>query len=189
MLEKNKKSYVEAVLNAKNVPVKYAAVLNALLDRAYYSGDGMEVVVNTYVKKQIASSIGMKSPGPVNTAINAMINTGILTVIESGAYGFSHEVFGPGKWGSVKEIRIIQSFGEEETVFSTEIEYMEGYVYRPDRKKQEDAEVESEGVAEGEGREPEEIPETDSRGNADDQNGDIDDKCTEINKQEKYHDF
>lgn len=65
------KAYVSAICNSKNIPPKFHAVLDALLDRAYFNDEFrcMEIVVNTYVKKKVAEKVGLKSPGPVNSCV------------------------------------------------------------------------------------------------------------------------
>ena len=49
-------NYVSAVLQEKNVPEKFSPVMTGILSRSYFNQDAgcMEIVTNTYVKKEIA---------------------------------------------------------------------------------------------------------------------------------------
>lgn len=75
-------NYVSAVLQEKNVPEKFSPVMTGILSRSYFNQDAgcMEIVTNTYVKKEIARKMGLKSPGLVGSGINNLTDAGFLCV-------------------------------------------------------------------------------------------------------------
>ena len=114
--EKSVISYVSTILQSQNVPGKFNPVMAGILSRAYYNQDAkcMEIVTNTYVKKEIAKKAGMKSPGPVSTGLNKLTEAGFLDCIENGVYRLNPVYFGSRPWSEVQEIRIQKYFGAEE---------------------------------------------------------------------------
>ena len=111
--EKATLNYVSAILQRKSVPEKFAPVMAGVLSRAYYNSDEecMEIVTNTYVKKEIAKKIGLKSPGAVSSGLTKLTEAGFLNCIENGVYRLSTAYFGAHPWGDIQEIRITQRFG------------------------------------------------------------------------------
>mgnify|MGYP004470996411 CR=1 FL=1 len=105
--------YVSVILQRKGVPEKFTPVMAGVLSRAYYNSDEecMEIVTNTYVKKEIAKKIGLKSPGAVSSGLAKLTEAGFLDCIENGVYRLSEAYFGIHPWGDIQEIRITQSFG------------------------------------------------------------------------------
>lgn len=114
--EKSVISYVSTILQGQNVPGKFNPVMAGILSRAYYNQDAkcMEIVTNTYVKKEIAKKAGMKSPGLVSTGLNKLTEAGFLDCIENGVYRLNPVYFGFRPWSEVQEIRIQRCFGTEE---------------------------------------------------------------------------
>ena len=114
--EKSVISYVSAILQSQNVPGKFNPVMVGILSRAYYNQDAkcMEIVTNTYVKKEIAKKAGMKSPGPVSTGLNKLTEAEFLECIENGVYRLNPVYVGSRPWSEVQEIRIQKCFGPEE---------------------------------------------------------------------------
>lgn len=114
--EKSVISYVSTILQERNVPGKFSLVMAGILSRAYYNQDArcMEIVTNTYVKKEIAKKAGMKSPGPVSTGLNKLTEAGFLDCVENGVYRLNPVYFGSRPWSEVQEIRIQRCFGVEE---------------------------------------------------------------------------
>ena len=110
--------YVSAVLKEKLVPEKFVPVMAGVLSRAYYNQDAgcMEIVTNTYVKKEIAKKAGMKSPGPVGNGLNKLTEVGFLNCIENGVYRLNPSYFGSRPWTEILEIRIQRCFGTEEKI-------------------------------------------------------------------------
>lgn len=113
--EKSIISYVSTILQERNVPEKFNPVMAGILSRAYYNQDTrcMEIVTNTYVKKEIAKKAGMKSPGPVSTGLNKLTEAEFLECIENGVYRLNPVYFGSRPWSEVQEIRIQRCFGVE----------------------------------------------------------------------------
>ena len=113
--EKSVKSYISTILQEKDVPEKFAAIAAGTLARAYFNQDEgcMEIVTNTYVKKEIAKKLGLKSPGPVGSGLNKLSETGFLKCVENGVYRFNPAYFGNRPWAEVQEIRIQKCFGAE----------------------------------------------------------------------------
>lgn len=113
--EKSVKSYISTILQEKDVPEKFAAIAAGTLARAYFNQDEgcMEIVTNTYVKKEIAKKLGLKSPGPVGSGLNKLSEAGFLKCVENGVYRFNPAYFGNCPWAEVQEIRIQKCFGAE----------------------------------------------------------------------------
>ena len=90
--------------------------MSGVLSRAYYNQDAgsMEIVTNTYVKKEIAKKAGMKSPGSVGSGLNKLTEAGFLNCIENGVYRLNPSYFGSRPWTEILEIRIQRCFGAEE---------------------------------------------------------------------------
>lgn len=111
--EKDTLNYVSAILQGKGAPEKFVPVMAGVLSRAYYNSDEecMEIVTNTYVKKEIAKKIGLKSPGAVSSGLVKLTESGFLDCIENGVYRLSKSYFGIHPWGDIQEIRIMQRFG------------------------------------------------------------------------------
>lgn len=121
-------NYVSAVLQEKNVPEKFSPVMTGILSRSYFNQDAgcMEIVTNTYVKKEIARKIGLKSPGLVGSGINNLTDAGLLMCVESGVYRLSPEVFGKRPWGEVQSISMSRCFCADESEIRLSAVYVDG---------------------------------------------------------------
>ena len=116
LTEKATTGYLAAILQEKNVPEKFVPVLSGILSRSYYNSDAgcMEIVVNTYVKKEIAKKAGLKTPSPVGSGLNKFVDCNLLTCVENGVYRFHPAYFGSRLWAEVQEMRIQRCFRIEE---------------------------------------------------------------------------
>ena len=118
LTEKATTGYLAAILQEKNVPEKFVPVLSGILSRSYYNSDAgcMEIVVNTYVKKEIAKKAGLKTPSPVGSGLNKFVECNLLTCVENGVYRFHPAYFGSRPWAEVQEMRIQKYFGIKEII-------------------------------------------------------------------------
>lgn len=118
LTEKATAGYLAAILQEKNVSEKFVPVLSGILSRSFYNQDAgcMEIVVNTYVKKEIAKKAGLRSPGPVGSGLNKFVEYDLLTCVENGVYRFHPAYFGSRPWAEVQEMRIQKCFGIKETI-------------------------------------------------------------------------
>ena len=146
--EKSVKSYISTILQEKDVPEKFAAIAAGTLARAYFNQDEgcMEIVTNTYVKKEIAKKLGLKSPGPVGSGLNKLSESGFLKCVENGVYRFNPAYFGDRPWAEVQEIRIQKCFGAENSMsilakYGDEfIEFKENPVFLTDESNEKESE-------------------------------------------------
>ena len=98
-----------------------------MLSRAWHDDNGyMVVMLNTYMKKDIAMKAGLKSAGPINGCMNAMCEAGLVKSLGGGAYAFSPEYFGSKDWRSADSVRIVNLFDKDGVSCSTEIDYGDG---------------------------------------------------------------
>ena len=74
------KLYLQDVLYLSDIPNKHTQVLYELLKRSTYAGDknGMQVIVNSYVKNCIKESLGLKNVGSISNAITDLVKGKIL---------------------------------------------------------------------------------------------------------------
>lgn len=65
------KLYLQDILYLSDIPNKHTQVLYELLKRSTYAGDkdGMQVIVNSYVKNCIKDKLGLKNVGSISNAI------------------------------------------------------------------------------------------------------------------------
>lgn len=152
--EKSVKSYISTILQEKDVPEKFAAIATGTLARAYFNQDEgcMEIVTNTYVKKEIAKKLGLKSPGPVGSGLNKLSEAGFLKCVENGVYRFNPAYFGDRPWAEVQEIRIQKCFGIENNMSILAkygdkfIEFKENLVFLTDESNEKESENVDENV-------------------------------------------
>lgn len=108
-------AYVEAVLAMKGISaVKYGKTASEMLDVAYFDDDlgRMAVMLNTGMKKRIATKTGSKSAGPVAFCLDSAVERNLMTQEGDGIYSFSPEYFGTKHWKTLNEIRISRIFGK-----------------------------------------------------------------------------
>ncbi len=102
------KLYLQDVLYLSDVPKKHGQVLCELLKRATYAGekDGMQVIINSYVKNCIKDNLGLKNVGSVSNAITDLVKGKVLYRVGTGAYNFNTYLFGKGDWQDIARLRL-----------------------------------------------------------------------------------
>ena len=102
------KLYLEDVLYLSDIPNKHTQVLYELLKRSTYAGDknGMQVIVNSYVKNCIKDNLGLKNVGSISNAITDLVKGKILYRVGTGAYNFNPYLFGKGDWQDIARLRL-----------------------------------------------------------------------------------
>ena len=97
------KLYLQDILYLSDIPNKHTQVLYELLKRSTYAGDkdGMQVIVNSYVKNCIKDKLGLKNVGSISNAITELVKGKILYRVGTGAYNFNPYLFGKGDWQDV----------------------------------------------------------------------------------------
>lgn len=102
------KFYLQDILFLSDIPNKHEKVLYELLKRASYAGEqnGMEVIVNSSLKRRIASELNMKNIGSISNAITDLVKGKILYRIDVGIYQFNPYLFGKGDWQDVSRLRL-----------------------------------------------------------------------------------
>ena len=102
------KFYLEDIMYLSDIPCKHEKVLYELLKRASYAGDqnGMEVVINSALKRRIAESLGMKNIGSISNAITDLVKGKVLNRMDVGIYQFNPYLFGKGDWQDIARLRL-----------------------------------------------------------------------------------
>lgn len=122
------KLYLEDVLYLSDIPNKHAQVLYELLKRSTYAGDknGMQVIVNSYVKNCIKDSLGLKNVGSISNAITDLVKGKILYRVGTGAYNFNPYLFGKGDWQDIARLRLEVNYDDiKRKSFRAVCEYQE----------------------------------------------------------------
>ena len=109
-----------------DIPNKHTQVLYELLKRSTYAGDkdGMQVIVNSYVKNCIKDKLGLKNVGSISNAITELVKGKILYRVGTGAYNFNPYLFGKGDWQDVSRLRLEVNYDDiKGKTFKTVCEY------------------------------------------------------------------
>lgn len=102
------KLYLNDVVYMSDLPSSNAAVLHQLIGRATYAGEanGMQIIINKYVKEQVKNKLGYKSIGSVENAITQLVKGKILYRIDRGVYNLNPYLFGKGDWQDICRLRL-----------------------------------------------------------------------------------
>lgn len=120
------KVYLQDVVFLSDLPSKHSSILYELLKRATYAGekDGMQVIVNTYLKQKIQETIGFKNLSSINNAITDLVKGKILYRVGTGAYNFNAYLFGKGDWQDIARLRLEIDYNDiQGKTFKTVCEY------------------------------------------------------------------
>ena len=106
------KLYIDDILYLKDLPTKLGNVLNALLPYAVYAKEdrGVEIFLNSAIKRRIISDIGYKSLGSLDNALSQLVSGEILYRHERGVYELNPYLFGKGEWKDIAKRRIEISY-------------------------------------------------------------------------------
>lgn len=97
------KLYLDNILMINNLQSGLQKSLNILLKRMGYDNI---VVLNAYIKKQMAEELGYKSVQPLNNNISKLVQQGIMIRKGTGTYEMNPFLFGRGTWDNIKKIRL-----------------------------------------------------------------------------------
>ena len=102
------KFYLDDILYLSDIPSKHEKVLYELLKKATYAGEsnGMEVVINSSLKRRIAQKLGVKNIGSISNAITDLVKGEVLHRIDVGIYQFNPYLFGKGDWQDISRLRL-----------------------------------------------------------------------------------
>lgn len=127
-------AYITSIMAANEIPAKYVPIVSTMLDMAYYNEDDkcMEIIVITYVKKKIAEKAKLKSTGPVNSAIHALEDAGILKCVDNGVLQFRQEFFGCYNWAEAIEVTLGYVYDKDGVSFFQSIDYGDGPIEMAD---------------------------------------------------------
>lgn len=110
------KLYLKDILYLTDIPNKHESVLYQLLKRMTYAGEknGMEVVVNSSLKRRIAKELGFKNIGSISNAITDLVKGKVLIRKDVGIYQFNSYFFGKGDWQDIANLRLEINYNEIE---------------------------------------------------------------------------
>lgn len=129
------KLYLQDILYLKNLPQKHSKLLLALLKRASYAechinekgeriASGMEVVINSALKRRIMNDLKIKSTGSISNSLTELVKGKVLYRIDTGIYRFNPYLFGKGDWQDIRGLRMNVNYSEiKGRDFKTIVEY------------------------------------------------------------------
>ncbi|MFH5837451.1 replication/maintenance protein RepL [Proteiniclasticum sp. C24MP] len=108
------KLYLQDILYLSDIPNKHERVLYELLKRVTYAGEtnGMEVVINSALKRRIAEELGFKNIGSISNAITDLVKGKIIIRRDTGIYQFNPYFFGKGDWQDIAKLRLEVNYDE-----------------------------------------------------------------------------
>lgn len=113
------KLYLDNILMINNLPNGLQKSLNVLLKRMGYDNI---VVLNAYIKKQMAAELEYKTVQSLNNNINKLVQEGIMTRKGTGTYEMNPFLFGRGTWDNIKKIRLELVFENGQVTQRAQIE-------------------------------------------------------------------
>lgn len=116
------KIYLKDILYLKDLPKSYNPLLLALLKRAGWAKDGMEVSLTAGTKRLIAKELDLKNIRTINNALSNFVKADVLFRIETGVYRFNPYLFGKGDWQDISKLRLQVEYTLEGKTFSTKVE-------------------------------------------------------------------
>jgi hypothetical protein len=114
------KVYLDNILLINNLPSGIQKTLNVLLKRMAYDNI---VVLNAYIKKQMAQELGFSTVQSLNNNINKLVKEGIMNRKGTGTYEMNPFLFGRGSWENIKQIRFEVVFEEGKISQKADFDY------------------------------------------------------------------
>ncbi|WP_144511819.1 replication/maintenance protein RepL [Bacillus thuringiensis] len=114
------KIYLKDIVALNDLPKGLDRVINVLLKVMSY--DNM-IILNSFIKKQMAQELGYKTVQVLNNNINKLVNAEILFRKGTGTYQVNARYFGRGHWHDIQEIRLQQVYSAKGRELKTEITY------------------------------------------------------------------
>jgi len=108
------KFYLQDILYLSDIPNKHESILYELLKRTTYAGDsnGMEVIVNSSLKRRIAKELKFKNIGSISNALTDLVKGKILIRKDVGIYQLNPYLFGKGDWQDISRLRLEIDYNE-----------------------------------------------------------------------------
>ena len=102
------KLYLKDILYFSDLPKGHERVLFELLKRVSYAGDnnGMQIVLNIGVKRQIMSALNLTNVRSINNALSELVKGQILFRVDTGIYKLNPYFFGKGDWQDISRLRL-----------------------------------------------------------------------------------
>jgi len=114
------KLYLKDIVALNDLPKGLDRVINVLLKTMAY--DNM-IILNSFIKKQMAEELGYKTVQVLNNNINKLVNAEILFRKGTGTYQVNARYFGRGHWHDIQEIRLQQTYSANGRDFKADITY------------------------------------------------------------------
>jgi hypothetical protein len=116
------KVYLDNILLINNLPSGIQKTLNVLLKRMAYDN---VVVLNAYIKKEMAKELNFKTVQSLNNNINKLVKEGIMFRKGTGTYEMNPFLFGRGTWENIKKIRFEVIFEDGKVSQKADFDYEE----------------------------------------------------------------
>lgn len=116
------KLYIDNLILINGLPKGTTDTIMELLKYMSYENT---IVLNSYIKKEIAESLGFKTVQSLDNNINKLVKKGILHRIGRGTFRANAFLFGKGDWNDIKQIRFEIVFGKNGIEQKANFEYNE----------------------------------------------------------------
>lgn len=113
------KIYLKDILYLKDLPKSYNPLLLALLKRAGWAKDGMEISLTAGTKRLIAKELNLQNIRTINNALSNFVKADVLFRVETGVYRFNPYLFGKGDWQDISKLRLQIEYTLEGKTFNT----------------------------------------------------------------------
>lgn len=113
------KIYLKDILYLKDLPKSYNPLLLALLKRAGWAKDGMEISLTAGTKRLIAKELNIQNIRTINNALSNFVKADVLFRVETGVYRFNPYLFGKGDWQDISKLRLQIEYTLEGRTFNT----------------------------------------------------------------------
>lgn len=117
------KLYLQDILFLSDLPKAHNTILLALLKRAGWANDGMEISLTAGTKRLMLKELNFKSIRTINNALSDFVRTKILYRIETGVYRFNPYLFGKGDWQDISRLRLTIDYSFQGKTFGSIISY------------------------------------------------------------------
>ena len=115
------KLYIDCICNFKGLRKGLSPIFIALLKYMTYADiedeyGGQVIAVNSYIKQQIAKSLGYTGIESINKALTDFVKAGLLKRIARGTFQVNPQIVGKGNWKDIKNIRATFDFNTKEII-------------------------------------------------------------------------
>lgn len=116
------KLYIDNLILLNGLPKGTTDTIIELLKYMSYENT---IVLNAYIKKTIADTLGFKTVQSLDNNLNKLVKKGVLERLGRGTYRANAFLFGKGDWNDIKQIRFEIIFGKNGIEQRAEFEYNE----------------------------------------------------------------